>query len=273
MILDCGTGNDHLMCKLGVRVNLQHLYWNRKRDWSDAYQQNATSRGLGTVSLGSAQLTENSCQWWRVEKTDLVKFYVLLFFIVKTCRSKKVYSNDVSMLLHGQLVRGRWGPWRLWLKKSNWSHVDCDWMTSVTEKWRLWLNVFWSWHCKLILEWIYKTKFKRNSEIPRPVFFRTLLVKKYLEHCKLPLLEHVCKMTIQVCDELVEACKSRRVTGRYFSQSSQHRWTRLFIVTDKTRAEGEYINMGVGVMRDKKKAKTGGYKSLAHTRWSGEGDT
>jgi hypothetical protein len=31
-ILDSGEGNNRPMCKLGVRVNLQHIYWNRKRD-------------------------------------------------------------------------------------------------------------------------------------------------------------------------------------------------------------------------------------------------
>ncbi len=30
-ILDSGVGDDRPMCKLGVRMNLQHLYGNRKR--------------------------------------------------------------------------------------------------------------------------------------------------------------------------------------------------------------------------------------------------
>ena len=32
VIHDGGEGNKRPMCKLGVRVNLQYLYWNRKRD-------------------------------------------------------------------------------------------------------------------------------------------------------------------------------------------------------------------------------------------------
>ena len=60
VIHDGGEGNKRPMCKLGVRVNLRYLYWNRKRDWSNAYQLNTNSRGLGAASSGAAQLTENS---------------------------------------------------------------------------------------------------------------------------------------------------------------------------------------------------------------------
>ncbi len=58
-----GEGNNSPMCKLGVRVNLQHIYWNRKRDWSDAYQRNAKSRGSGAAAPGAKHLTENSWHW------------------------------------------------------------------------------------------------------------------------------------------------------------------------------------------------------------------
>ncbi len=63
-ILDSGEGNDRPMCKLGVRVNLQHIYWNRKRDWSYAYQRKHEFQKIkcSTASKGNPlrQLTENS---------------------------------------------------------------------------------------------------------------------------------------------------------------------------------------------------------------------
>ncbi len=52
--------------KLGVRVNLQHVYWNRKRYWSDTYQCKREFQGIKCVKCRSSKgnalrhLTEHS---------------------------------------------------------------------------------------------------------------------------------------------------------------------------------------------------------------------